>query len=211
MILNLNISIILLGFNPFFLHLSLSISPCQPNRLINDRLDIPVNNRVGTKRYLAPEVLEDTINMEQFDAFRRADIYAFGLVLWELATRTRFAPEEQLEKYRLPYEGMVQSDPSIEEMREVVVDRQMRPEMDDRWNTDDRMRFYTQIMVECWYSDPAARMTALRVKKNISIIQRAMHTEELIANGKYSDQLGRYHWSDLASRERGLTKSITSG
>ena len=166
---------------------------------------------MGTKRYLAPEVLVDTINMEQFDAFRRADIYAFGLVLWELATRTRFSPDEQLAKYRLPYEGMVQSDPSIEEMREVVVDRRIRPELDARWNLDDRMRFYIQIMVECWYPDPAARMTALRVKKNICTIERALRRDELIADGKFSDHLGRFHWSDLASRERGTTKSITSG
>lgn len=179
--------------------------------MISDKLDIPVNNRVGTKRYLAPEVLEDTINMEQFDAFRRADIYAFGLVLWELATRTRLAPDQELARYRLPYEGMVQSDPSIEEMREVVVGRQMRPEMDPNWYTDDRMRFYIQIMVECWYSDPAARMTALRVKKNICTIERALRREELIADGKFSENLGRFHWSELASRERGTTRSITSG
>lgn len=50
-------------------------------------VDIPPNPRVGTKRYLAPEVLDESINMHHFDSFKRADIYALGLVLWEIARR----------------------------------------------------------------------------------------------------------------------------
>lgn len=51
-------------------------------------VDIPVNStRVGTKRYLAPEVLDNTMNAQQFESYKRADIYALGLVLWEIARR----------------------------------------------------------------------------------------------------------------------------
>ena len=52
-----------------------------------DTVDIPPNPKVGTKRYLAPEVLDETMNTADFDSFKRADIYAFGLVLWEIARR----------------------------------------------------------------------------------------------------------------------------
>lgn len=52
-----------------------------------DSVDIAPNNRVGTKRYMAPEVLDETINMNHFESFKRADVYAFGLVLWEIARR----------------------------------------------------------------------------------------------------------------------------
>lgn len=38
-------------------------------------------------RYMAPEVLDDTINMKHFESFKRADIYALGLVFWEIARR----------------------------------------------------------------------------------------------------------------------------
>ena len=38
-------------------------------------------------RYMAPEVLDDTLNIRHFDSFKRADIYSFGLVLWEIARR----------------------------------------------------------------------------------------------------------------------------
>ena len=42
---------------------------------------------MGTKRYMAPEVLDETINMNHFESFKRADVYSFGLVLWEIARR----------------------------------------------------------------------------------------------------------------------------
>lgn len=39
------------------------------------------------RRYMAPEVLDETINMKHFDSFKCADIYALGLVYWEIARR----------------------------------------------------------------------------------------------------------------------------
>lgn len=38
-------------------------------------------------RYMAPEVLDETINMRHFDSFKCADIYALGMVYWEIARR----------------------------------------------------------------------------------------------------------------------------
>lgn len=38
-------------------------------------------------RYMAPEVLDETINTRHFDSFKCADIYALGLVYWEIARR----------------------------------------------------------------------------------------------------------------------------
>ena len=40
-----------------------------------EEVDIPFNNKVGTKRYMAPELLNETINEKQFDAWKRADVY----------------------------------------------------------------------------------------------------------------------------------------
>jgi len=50
-------------------------------------IDIALNNRVGTRRYMAPEVLDETIDCRQFESFKRADVYALGLVFWEVARR----------------------------------------------------------------------------------------------------------------------------
>lgn len=129
-------------------------------------VDIPPNTRVGTKRYLAPEVLDETINTNQFDSFKRADIYAFGLVLWEIARRCNVGGI--FEDYQLPYYDMVPSDPSIEEMKKVVCVDKQRPPIPNRWQSYEALRVMSKIMKECWYHNAASRLTALRVKKTIA-------------------------------------------
>ena len=54
----------------------------------SDYLDIGNNPRVGTKRYMAPEVLEEQIRTDCFESYKWTDIWAFGLVLWEITRRT---------------------------------------------------------------------------------------------------------------------------
>lgn len=49
--------------------------------------------QVGTRRYMAPEVLEGAINFQR-DSFLRIDMYAMGLVLWELVSRCSEADGE---------------------------------------------------------------------------------------------------------------------
>ena len=46
------------------------------------------NQRVGTIRYMSPEVLDQNMRAAPFQAFLRSDMYSSGLVLWELAWRT---------------------------------------------------------------------------------------------------------------------------
>lgn len=46
---------------------------------------------------MAPEVLDDSINMKHFESFKRADIYAMGLVFWEIANRCSMGGEHQEE------------------------------------------------------------------------------------------------------------------
>ena len=41
----------------------------------------------GTRRYMAPEILDRTINGRDFHSFVKVDIYSFGLVLWEATRR----------------------------------------------------------------------------------------------------------------------------
>lgn len=52
-------------------------------------LDIGTNNRVGTRRYMAPEVLDESLDASRFEAYIMADMYSFALVLWELVRRCR--------------------------------------------------------------------------------------------------------------------------
>lgn len=42
---------------------------------------------MGTARYMAPEVLESRINLENVESFKQTDVYSMALVLWEITSR----------------------------------------------------------------------------------------------------------------------------
>ncbi|KAL6447688.1 hypothetical protein ACFW04_000095 [Cataglyphis niger] len=134
--------------------------------VITDTVDIQLNNRVGTKRYMAPEVLEETINKDHFDSFKRADVYAFGLILWEIARRCNVGGIH--DEYQLPFYDLVPSDPTIEEMRKVVCMDRQRPSIPNRWQSIEALQVMSKVMKECWYHNAAARLTALRIKKSLA-------------------------------------------
>ncbi|XP_039191322.1 activin receptor type-1C isoform X4 [Crotalus tigris] len=129
-------------------------------------IDIPQNPRVGTKRYMAPEILDDTMNINNFESFKRADIYSLGLVYWEISRRC--SDGGIVEEYQLPYYEAVSSDPSIEEMRKAVCEQKLRPNIPNQWQSCEALRLMGRIMRECWFTNGAARLTALRIKKTIS-------------------------------------------
>ena len=46
------------------------------------------NQRVGTIRYMSPEVLDQNMRAAPFQSYVRSDMYSSGLVFWEVAWRT---------------------------------------------------------------------------------------------------------------------------
>lgn len=135
------------------------------------QLNIAHNHRVGTKRYMAPEVLDETLNPSSFESYRRVDIYALGLVLWEVCRRCLSGGIA--EEYMPPFYDMVPSDPSFEDMRKVVAVDQHRPIIPNRWSSDSTLVATAKIMKECWHHNPSARLTALRIKKSLLKIASA--------------------------------------
>ncbi|XP_038844770.1 bone morphogenetic protein receptor type-1B-like [Salvelinus namaycush] len=131
-----------------------------------NEVDIPPNTRVGTKRYMPPEVLDESLNRNHFQSYIMADMYSFGLILWEIARRC--VSGGIVEEYQLPYHDLVSSDPSYEDMREVVCIKRQRPSFANRWNSDECLRQMGKLMTECWAHNPASRLTALRVKKTLA-------------------------------------------
>ncbi|KAK4885659.1 hypothetical protein RN001_001930 [Aquatica leii] len=130
-----------------------------------DELDLGSNPRVGTKRYMSPEVLDESIRMDNFDAFRRVDIYALGLVFWEVSRRT--VSNGIAEDYKPPFHDVVPSDPSFEDMRKVVCIDQQRPNLPNRWASDHILSGMAKLMRECWHQNANVRLPALRIKKTL--------------------------------------------
>ncbi|KAL7060047.1 hypothetical protein AAHC03_09669 [Spirometra sp. Aus1] len=107
----------------------------------------------GTKRYMAPELLclallltrfhvpkgrdyedpEEELEVSEvtecqhpflpLKVYQAADIYALGLVLWEIFRRTGglSAETNNVEEYQIPYEDAVPVDPTFAQMFQVVV------------------------------------------------------------------------------------------
>ncbi|CAM9482831.1 unnamed protein product [Ectocarpus fasciculatus] len=82
---------------------------------------------VGTTCWLAPEVIKDAKSSE------KADVYAFGILLWELATR------EQV------YSGL-----SAAQIIDRVANQGLRPKA-------PRGCPWSNLMVKCWQEDPLKR------------------------------------------------------
>ncbi|XP_005880722.1 bone morphogenetic protein receptor type-1B isoform X2 [Myotis yumanensis] len=131
-----------------------------------NEVDIPPNTRVGTKRYMPPEVLDESLNRNHFQSYIMADMYSFGLILWEVTRRC--VSGGAVEEYQLPYHDLVPSDPSYEDMREIVCIKKLRPSFPSRWSGDECLRQMGKLMTECWAHNPASRLTALRVKKTLA-------------------------------------------
>jgi len=130
-----------------------------------EQIDIPQNPRVGTKRYMSPEVLDMTINMQSFECFRRSDVYSYALVMWEVSRRC--VTGGKADEYALPYYDMVPSDPGFDDMHKVVVVDQYRPQIPPRWQADQMLSNMSKLMQECWHDNGQVRHPALRIKKSL--------------------------------------------
>ncbi|KAB7500544.1 Bone morphogenetic protein receptor type-1B [Armadillidium nasatum] len=102
-------------------------------------LDYGSNPKVGTRRYMAPELLDDSLNMSWFESLKCADIYSFSLVLWEICRRCAArSGNKHIEAfdYQLPYYDCVSADPSFEDMFQVVCVKRIRPVIPSCWSQD---------------------------------------------------------------------------
>ena len=70
-----------------FLFLNILLGLAVKHDSESDKVDIASNNRVGTVRYMAPEIIQDMIDPSKFVGFKQADIYSLALVFWEIMRR----------------------------------------------------------------------------------------------------------------------------
>lgn len=145
----------------------------------NDIVERAPDHKVGTKRYMSPEVLDEGLNTKSFDSFCKVDVYALGLVLWEIACRCISPNQPSVEEYKQPYHEHVAPDPTFEEMRKVVVVDRCRPSIPKSWEADDHLRMMTKLVQECWYHESSARLTALRVKKTLLCFKEQLYQTEV--------------------------------
>ncbi|KAF4519107.1 hypothetical protein B566_EDAN010528 [Ephemera danica] len=127
-------------------------------------------NDVGTLRYMAPEVLEGAVNLRDCESsLKQIDVYALGLVLWELAVRCPDLYVMALETppYRLPFEAEIGLHPTFEQMQVLVSRHKARPLLPETWRETACVRLLRETIEDCWDQDAEARLTALCVDERL--------------------------------------------
>ncbi|XP_056618081.1 TGF-beta receptor type-2 isoform X2 [Triplophysa dalaica] len=116
------------------------------------------SGQVGTARYMAPEVLESRINLENIESFKQTDVYSMALVLWEITSRCNAIGE--VKDYEPPFGSKVREHPCVESMKDNVLRDRGRPEIPNSWMKHQGVATVCATINECWDHDPEARLTA---------------------------------------------------
>ncbi|KAG8272098.1 Bone morphogenetic protein receptor type-2 [Homalodisca vitripennis] len=132
-------------------------------------------HQVGTLRYMAPEVLEGAVNLRDCESsLKQIDVYALGLVLWELASRCSDLYQTSIEipPYRMPFEAEIElypigQHPTFEQMQVLVTRKKARPLFPETWQDWPATRLVRETIDDCWDQDAEARLTALCVEERL--------------------------------------------
>nr|CAX73002.1 activin receptor IIA [Schistosoma japonicum] len=131
--------------------------------------------QLGTRRYMAPEVLDGAIQFSK-DAFLRIDVYAMGLVFWELMMRCCCGSNKNLSihvtNYLAPFEIELGSQPSMEALQRWVAHAKQRPKFNPQWESDGGLCTLWETVEECWDQDAEARLSAGCVTKRLTTLLR---------------------------------------
>ncbi|KAM4688171.1 TGF-beta receptor type-2 [Discoglossus pictus] len=140
------------------------------------------SGQVGTARYMAPEVLESRINLENMESFKQTDVYSLALVLWEITSRCNGIGE--VKDYEPPFGSKVREHPCIESMKDNVLRDRGRPEIYNSWLNHPGIQLVCETITECWDHDPEARLTAQCVVERFSEMENDRLSERRCSEEK---------------------------
>ncbi|XP_060631190.2 TGF-beta receptor type-2-like isoform X1 [Anolis sagrei] len=146
------------------------------------------SGQVGTARYMAPEVLESRVNLEDLESFKQMDVYSMALVLWEIASRCDVIGE--VKSYELPFQAKIREQLCMEVMRDIVLHGRGRPEIPSNWLVHQGMHFFCDTITECWDHDPEARLTAHCVAERLNLIAQT-DCDDILNNNSIDNETNK--------------------
>ncbi|XP_033356226.1 bone morphogenetic protein receptor type-2 isoform X2 [Bombus vosnesenskii] len=178
-------------------------------------------NDVGTLRYMAPEILEGAVNLRDCESsLKQIDVYAMGLVLWELVSRCSdiYVLGSEIPPYRQPYEKEIGLHPTFEQMQVLVSRNKARPLLEGNLVDRPGVRLIKETMEDCWDADAEARLTALCIEERLSELQShrvPSTTNSLYSESSYHDnvhvtQLASHTVQDSSSNEGGIVENLVT-
>ncbi|XP_010872166.2 TGF-beta receptor type-2 [Esox lucius] len=141
------------------------------------------SGQVGTARYMAPEVLESRINLDNIESFKQTDVYSMALVLWEITSRCSAIGE--VKDYEPPF-GKVREHPCVESMKDSVLRDRGRPEIPNSWINHPGIQLVCGTIDECWDHDPEARLTAQCVAERFNEME---HLDKLSGRSNSEEKI----------------------
>ena len=106
--------------------------------------------------WLAPEIMKK----EQYT--EKADVFSFGIILWELVGRAKPFSEYEISKSDFTY------------LLEDQIIAGLRPTVKQEWGCPSE---YVELMENCWHGDPKARPQFDEICSRINYIQSKMTPE----------------------------------
>ncbi|CAI4228915.1 unnamed protein product [Auanema sp. JU1783] len=112
--------------------------------------------QVGTRRYMAPELLEGATEFT-VSAYRKIDVYALSLVIWEVLLRADTAKRTPL--YKFPYEAELGISPTLADLRIHVVQKRQRPGLRLDLDQHEVLGPISRSLGEMWAHEPESRVS----------------------------------------------------
>ncbi|CAF2521700.1 unnamed protein product [Rotaria sp. Silwood2] len=140
------------------------VTQCQdyPSKILPPILTPNDFIQIGTYRYMAPELLELAISHTS-DALCKVDMYAIGLVMWEIVTQCQDYPCSI--DYQLPYAEYINTNEMnenkiLDTLHRIVVNERKRPIIHRTTNMNSKISDVLTIIEDCWKHEPESRINA---------------------------------------------------
>ncbi|XP_061115153.1 anti-Muellerian hormone type-2 receptor-like [Conger conger] len=131
-----------------------------------------VSPQMGTLCYRSPEVLDGCVNLRSSHYLLQGDVYALGLLFWELCSRCAdLCTGPAVPEHQLPYEAELGGSPSLGELVDWVSERRERPHIPPSWGVHFQGTYtIKEVLEDCWDHDPEARLTAQSAARRLATL-----------------------------------------